>query len=409
MFCVECGREVGDEGTIVGGLCLACFLERNPLLKVREVVDLVRCPHCGAMKARGGWKDPKGPAAPRGQRRGRSRKGGRGGAAPRGDGGDGRSDGRIDGRIDGRSDGGGGGDGGADEAAEAGSMRLAVTGAVEETIEVIDGASLVSLAFDVIQEDRRSFVVTVKAELSMSGEAVTQDLETHVRLRPESCPVCSRRMGSYYEAIVQFRGAKSRPATEADLAVAHALAEGEGARLEAASRESHIAKVEELKGGFDIYVSTQSAGSKLARVLASRFGASISTTTTLAGRKEGRDLLRTTHLVRMPDIRQGDYVLFDGELHRVQSSTEKEALLAPVPGEGKRRTVSRSDREGLVLVGVESDVTEAVVVSSSKGEVQLLDPESFKTVELRTPPGFSPEGRETLGVLRREGRLMIAR
>jgi len=401
MFCVECGREVGDEGTIVGGLCLACFLERNPLLKVREVVDLIRCPHCGAMKARGGWRDPAGPAAPKGHRRGRSRKGGRG-AAPRGDGGGGGG-GRSDGRSDGRS-----GDDD-DEAAEAESMRLAVTGAVEETIEVIDGASLESLAFDVVQEDRRSFVVTVKAELSMSGEAVTQDLETHVRLRPESCPVCSRRMGSYYEAIVQFRGAKSRPATEANLAEAHALAEGEGARLEAASRESHIVKVEELKGGFDFYVSTQSAGSKLARALASRFGASISSSTSLVGRKEGRDLLRTTHIVRMPDIRQGDYVLFDGELHRVQSSTEKEALLAPVPGEGKRRTVSRSDREGLVLVGVESDVTEAVVVSSSQGEVQLLDPESFKTVELRTPPGFSPEGRETLGVLRHEGRLMIAR
>jgi nonsense-mediated mRNA decay protein 3 len=216
-------------------------------------------------------------------------------------------------------------------------------------------------------------------------------------------------MGSYYEAIVQFRGAKSRSATEADLAEARGLAEGEGARLEAASREAHISKVEELKGGLDFYVSTQSAGAQLARVLASRFGAAISTTTTLAGRKEGRDLLRTTHLVRMPDIRPGDYVLFDGELHRVQSSTDKDALLAPVPGEGRRRTVSRSDREGLVLVGVESDVVEAVVVSSSPGEVQLLDPKTMRTVEIRTPPGFTFEGRETLGVLRREGRLMIAR
>jgi len=387
MFCVECGREVGDGGAIVGGLCLECFLERNPLLKVPEVIDLVRCPHCGAMKARGGWREPEGPVSgPKGHRKGRSRKARRDAAA-----------GAAAAAVD------------DDGAADGESMRLAVTGAVEESLELIEGATLRSLAFNVVQEDRRSFIVGIKAELAMCGETVTQDLETHVRLRPESCPVCSRRMGSYYEAIVQFRGARSRPATEADLAEARGLAEGEGARLEAASREAHIVKVEELRGGLDFYVSTQSAGAQLARVLASRFGAAISSTTTLAGRKEGRDLLRTTHLVRMPDIRPGDYVLFDGALHRVQSSTDKDALLAPVPGEGRRRTVSRSEREGLVLVGVESDVVEAVVVSSSPGEVQLLDPETMRTVELRTPPGFKLEGRETLGVLRREGRLMIAR
>ena len=54
-------------------------------------------------------------------------------------------------------------------------------------------------------------------------------------------------------------------------------------------------------------------------------------------------------------------------------------------------------------------VVEAVVVSSSPGEVQLLDPQTMRTVDLRTPPGFKLEGRETLGVLKREGRLMIAR
>ena len=385
MFCVECGREVDDEGSLVGGLCLGCFLERNPLLKVPEVVDLVRCPHCGAMKAKGGWREPSGQAGgPKGRGKGRSRRARRDAAAETAAADD-------------------------DGVAEAEAMRLAVTGAVEETMELIEGASIRSLAFNVVQEDRRSFLVGINAELEMCGEPLAQDLDTHVRLRPEACPVCSRRMGSYYEAIVQFRGARTRPAAEADLAAARGLAEGEGARLEAASREAHIVKVQELKGGLDFYVSTQSAGAQLARVLASRFGAAISSTTTLAGRKEGRDLLRTTHLVRMPDIRPGDYVLYDGELHRVLSSTDKEALLAPVPGEGRRRTVSRSDREGLVLVGVESDVVEAVVVSSSPGEVQLLDPKTMRTVDLRTPPGFRLGGRETLGVLRHEGRLMIAR
>ena len=366
MFCIECGREVDRDDELIGGVCVQCFLEHNPIVRLPPVLDLVRCPRCGAVKVRGGWRPAPRPTA--GRR-------GRGGA----------------------------------EMDEDEDVRGAVSSAVEGALEAIEGARVNSVALRVLQEDRAAFVVDVQAMVQVGAQEVPQELATRVRLRPEACDVCSRRAGNYFEAIVQFRGARSRGATDRDLATARKVAEDEAARLEAASREAHIVKVEEPRGGLDFYLSTQSAGSQVARALAARFGASVSMSTSQGGRKDGRDLVRTTHIVRMPDRRSGDYVLFEGELVRVLSATDRDALVTPAPGGGRRRTVSHGDRDALVLVGTEEDVEDAVIVSRSAGEVQVLDPSTMRTVELVLPKGFDLGGRETVGVLRHEGRLLLAR
>jgi nonsense-mediated mRNA decay protein 3 len=368
MFCVECGREVDSEKALVGGLCLECLAERAPLVRLPPVLDLVRCPTCGAVRDRGTWHLP---GASKG--RGRSNDG------PEGD----------------------------DEDAR---LRTAVSELAEGELEVMDEGRLVSVGLRVLQEDRNVFVVDVQADVAIAGGTVGQEASTRVRVRREACDVCSRRSGNYYEAIVQFRGARERPASERDLDEAVALAREESARMEAASRDAYVVKVERpRKGGLDLYMSTQSAGAQLARALATRFGASVSVSTTLVGRKLGKDVLRATHIVRLPDLRSGDYVLFDGELMRVLSATEKDALLEPAVGMGRRRKVSHTDRTSLELVGPRDAVEEAVVVSSSPDEVQVLDPVTLQTVELRLPKGCAVTGRETVGVLRHEDRLLLAR
>ena len=366
MFCIECGREVERDDELIGGLCVQCFLEHNPIVRLPPVVDLVRCPRCGAIKVRGGWRAPAQPQT------GRT---GRGASAKD-----------------------------VDE-----DVRSAVSSAVEGSLEAIEGARVTSVAIRVLQEDRLAFVADVQAMVEVGAQEVPLELTTKVRLRPEACDVCSRRAGNYFEAIVQFRGARSRGATDRDLATARKIAEDEAARLEEASREAHLVKVEEPRGGLDFYLSTQSAGSQVARALAARFGASVSISTSQGGRKDGRDLVRTTHIVRMPDLRSGDYVLFEGELVRVLSATDRDALVTPAPAGGRRRTLSHGDRDALVLVGTEEDVEDAVVVSASAGEVQVLDPSTMRTVEFVLPKGFGLGGRETVGVLRHDDRLLLAR
>jgi nonsense-mediated mRNA decay protein 3 len=354
VFCVECGREVEDDHQLRGGICVDCFLERNPVLLLPEVVDLVRCPTCGATLGRGGWSSAREVA------------------------------------------------GDPDEA-----VQEAAADAAEAALQVVDGAMVRSLDVSVRRESGSAFFVSIDAQVELMGLVVGSQDGTRVRVRGEQCPVCSRKAGQYFEAIIQFRGTGGRPATTQELERARRHV-GEGVeRLKATSRDVYLVKEEEMHGGLDFYISTQPAAAQIARGLASSFGATSTSTTKLTGRREGRDVVRVTHAVRLPDLRKGDYVLHRGNLLRVVSASAKEATVDPGAGTGKRRHLSRGELRDLLLVGDADSPEEAVVVSSMGQDAQVLDPMTMRTVDLPVPEGFSMEGRETVRVVRVEDQLHI--
>ncbi len=164
MFCVECGREVGDDSQLRGGICADCFLERNPVLMLPDVVDLVRCPTCGATQGRGSWSAPPEVA------------------------------------LD------------PDEA-----VQEAAAEAAENALQVVEGARVRSMDVAVHRESGHAFSVSVDAKVAFMDQLVDVQGRTRVRVRGEQCPVCSRMAGEYYEALIQFRGTGDRPPTEREL------------------------------------------------------------------------------------------------------------------------------------------------------------------------------------------------
>jgi len=50
--CPECGRDVEE---LFEGLCSDCFKRSRPLVRVKRIVSLVRCPRCGSTLYRGRW------------------------------------------------------------------------------------------------------------------------------------------------------------------------------------------------------------------------------------------------------------------------------------------------------------------------------------------------------------------
>jgi nonsense-mediated mRNA decay protein 3 len=345
---------VETDDQLRGSLCVDCFLERNPPMVVPNVVDLMRCPLCGSSHGRGGWSHP---------------------SEAEGD--------------------------------KEEVLQSDVADAAQEAIEVVEGARVRSIDLKVRPEARSTFSVDVDAEIDLMGQTVTASGSTRVRVRGETCPICSRKAGQYYEALIQFRGTGERPATdeELDRGRRHVLEEIQ--RLSAASREVYLVKEGRIHGGLDFYISTQPAAAQMARSLSAKFSATATSTTKTAGRRDGKEVVRVTHLVRLPELRRGDYVLLEGQLLRVQSATAKEATVDPAAGEGKRRHLARNDRKALELVGDAASPVEAVVVSRNDAEVQVLDPETMRTVELPIPPGFELEDVETVRVVRSGDRLFL--
>jgi nonsense-mediated mRNA decay protein 3 len=354
VFCVECGKDVETDDELRGGICVECFLERNPAVHIPAVIDLVRCPTCGSSQGRGGWSSP--------------------------------SDAEGD----------------EDEV-----LQQDVGDAAEAAVSVVDGGLVRSMDMTIRREARSAFFVTIEAEVGLMDQVVSTHGNTRVRVRGELCPVCSRKAGQYYEALIQMRGTGQRPATDGELERGRQYVLSEIDRMSAASREVYLVKEERMHGGLDFYISTQPAAAQISRGLASMFSATTSSSTKLTGRKDGKDVVRVTHAVRLPELRRGDYVLLKGLLFRVLSASAKDATLDPAAGDGKRRHLARGERQSLKLVGDTDCPEEAVVVSSAGTEVQVLDPRSMRTVELPLPPGFDLEGRETVRVVRADDALYL--
>lgn len=321
---------------------------------VPDVIDLVRCPTCGASMGRGGWSQP---------------------SEAQGD--------------------------------EEEVMQDDVADVAEAAVQVVDDSLVRSMDVTVRREARSVFFVTIHAEVGVMGQTVEAGGGTRVRVRGEQCPICSRKAGQYFEALIQFRGTGDRPATDPELERARDHVLGEIERLSAASRDVYMVKEGRIHGGLDFYISTHAAAAQIARGLANMFSATATSSTKLAGQRDGKEVVRVTHAIRLPELRRGDYVLFRDELFRVLSASAKEATMDPAAGTAKRRHLSRGERQELRLVGDVDCPEEAVIVSSSGAEVQVLDPVSMRTVDLTVPPGFQLEGRESVMVVRTVDQLFI--
>ncbi|MCK5415310.1 MAG: hypothetical protein KAJ35_08005, partial [Thermoplasmata archaeon] len=211
---MECGKEVEGEEELKGSLCLDCFLERNPLMTLPDVIDLIRCPDCGSTHGRGGWGKPRDPGVEHDP----------------------------------------------DEMDQA-----AATTTAEDALQVVEGGLVRSVQMRARPETPSIYEVDVEAEVGFMGQVVPAQASTRIRIKGEMCQPCSRVAGMYFEAVIQLRGTKDRPATTDELDRARTFVNDEVNRLGAQSRGVALVKIEELHGGLDFYLTSHSAASQVAK------------------------------------------------------------------------------------------------------------------------------------------------
>ena len=141
---MECGKEVEGEEELKGSLCLDCFLERNPLLSLPDVIDLIRCPDCGSTHGRGGWGHPRDPGV---------------------------------------------------EQDPVQMDQDAAVNTAKDTLQVVEGGLVRSMKIHIHPETPSIFRVDVDAEVDVMGQVVPAQTSASVRIKGEMCQPCSRRAG----------------------------------------------------------------------------------------------------------------------------------------------------------------------------------------------------------------------
>ncbi|MEM5814519.1 MAG: NMD3-related protein [Candidatus Aenigmatarchaeota archaeon] len=98
------------------------------------------------------------------------------------------------------------------------------------------------------------------------------------------CPVCGKLLGGYYEAKLQVRGDYHGGILE--------RIEKEAERIGKADRKAFF-RSELVKGGVDYFFGSKAAAKQVAEGLRRNFGAELTTSFQIAGRKGGKELRRT--------------------------------------------------------------------------------------------------------------------
>ncbi|MDO8553413.1 MAG: NMD3-related protein [Candidatus Micrarchaeota archaeon] len=104
-----------------------------------------------------------------------------------------------------------------------------------------------------------------------------------VKLQNATCSDCGRISSGYFEAIIQLRGERKLSINKYERIFTTEL-----------SKVTFVSKVEEKKEGLDLYVGNTKAVMAVLREL----GLTYKISRTLFGRKEGRNVFRTTFAIR---------------------------------------------------------------------------------------------------------------
>ena len=152
----------------------------------------------------------------------------------------------------------------------------------------------------IVRNSRRTrAIVTVTVRAGIRGVTVEQTGEIEVDIKTWTCNRCSRIAGGYYAAIVQIRAQNRFPADD-ELATAVEIAQS------SLSGEEFVSRQRLLKEGLDIYVSSMECGRRISRAIVKRLGGNFTESRRLYGRKDGRNIYRTSFAVRLPGLREGE-------------------------------------------------------------------------------------------------------
>jgi nonsense-mediated mRNA decay protein 3 len=316
----------GKRPPVSGGICAECLWERKRFLLVPEFSELVTCAHCGSVVIGRRWMNPR-------------------------------------------------------------SLEEEVAAAAERAAKVdgVEGSEVI-LRVKVKLLNESNADAEVRACVTFGPKSISQTAKTRVRIRRMVCERCSKIHGKYYEAVLQVRAlGRSLSADELQNVAAkvHALASDKGK----STRFEFIARQEEVDGGLDFQLGTINRAKAIARTLAGQLGGRITESSKLAGAKLGKELYRVTFLVRLPGLREGDFAKLDKRFLLVTHASSKGVSVMDL-STGNPEVLDEEAEERAKRLGGAELLEEAVVLEARPPEVQVMDPASYRPVQIVAPEWF---------------------
>lgn len=226
-FCPNCGKETEE---LIKGLCERCFKKKNKLLSLPRKIEIQRCPNCGKFKDKRKWIKPT-------------------------------------------------------------ELKNFLKEKIKEKIQV--NGKLETLEIN-LNKINKKFETEVKAEGFISEEQKTpksEELKFELKIKTKMCKYCSRKLGGYYEGILQLRGS--------DENIKRSLKIIEKIMKENKKGMQFISNLERKKNGIDIYLGSKGLLKKISGRLKAKFKAQKKESYSLKTQKGGKEVYTLTILLRV--------------------------------------------------------------------------------------------------------------
>lgn len=331
LLCPLCGRLIDHH---INGLCKDCFLKNITIASVPQVIHTIICTECGAVKKGRRWE---------------------------------MNDTEMEEMI-----------------------KEQIISSVKINPIIKDYGISVRLA------SRDPFIFNGKIVVNslIEGTKIDIELETQVRVKKETCIICSRRAGGYYEAIVQIRAHGRFPDEDEQDQVLDMIYNIIDRQYNSGNGMSFITKIEKLHEGTDVYLGSNSIARQICRTASDRFGSNFAESFTLAGRKDGENIYRITYSLRLPRFVSGDIIRFLDEIILIRHSGKRTSGLNLGTGyEFAEHTNKLKDADKVSDIG---SAVSTVLISIEDDIIQVMHPQTFQSITLQKPAYLSGTGGEEI-------------
>lgn len=324
MFCLLCN----SEEKLYDGLCKSCFLKEFELVKVPEYTTFTACSHCGSTLKHDKWVQT----------------------------------GYYDDEI--------------------------INDAIRKDIVVNDKLNNVEISTEILTNRGTVYDCVIHAYGDVLDEYIDKDYPIEVKVEKGVCPDCSKFYSGYYEAVIQLR-ADSRKLDDEEIQLADEFISNEIQRLCKTNKLAYVTERIVLKEGVDYQVGSHNAAHKIAENMQKQFGGVITESRKIVGhdKSKSRDLYRSWISVRLPSFHKNDFIEYDGKFLKIEKIGSHKFVGLNLKN-GSNESISWKEYDKIKKVGSVSDVKVTTVTNVTPTEIQVLDPDTYMTVDLEKNKHF---------------------
>lgn len=236
----------------------------------------------------------------------------------------------------------------------------------------------------VCKESKEGYSCKVYISGFIDKKEITEEHDLEVRLKKTVCDVCSKRFGGYHEAIIQVRTGKRKLSNKEIENIIENVINQVQSMQSKGNRSLFITDIQKEHGGVNFFISSSQAAETIIKRISEEYGGYIKKSSKNIGMKDSKQVYRMTYLLRLPDYKKGDYIKLDNNYYKTTSVQVNKVKLLKLSS-WEEDTVDIKKLESAKIINDVVTDKEMIVVSQTKNEIQLMDTEDYKTVQLKKP------------------------